>query len=165
MNPSQTSHQDVNVRASSGPPPDPAEGFVRLPGLLRRWELEQVVHPFADYQIEPAGKTADGTEVFAVYHRGHTSEDDSDVSVPVTVTFENGPGPVRARFVPLDDGEPHMGILIVSHDPDDAHLQGRVRDLLARMPASTAPAELVPASSQGAAHAAQTETSSCSRRA
>jgi hypothetical protein len=42
--------------------------YVRLPGLFRRWELEQIVDPGADYHLEEAG-SSDGTPLFAVYRR------------------------------------------------------------------------------------------------
>ncbi len=43
--------------------------FIRLPGLLRRWEIEQVLEHGAEFHIEEAGETADGTLLFAVYRR------------------------------------------------------------------------------------------------
>jgi len=49
--------------------------FVRLPGLLRRWEIERVLAPGADYYIEEAGVARDGTPLFAVYRSsGEASE-------------------------------------------------------------------------------------------
>ena len=47
--------------------------FLRLPGLFRRWELEQVVEPGRDFHLEEAGTTSDGTPLFAVYRREPTS--------------------------------------------------------------------------------------------
>ncbi len=41
--------------------------FVRLPGLLRRWEIERVLELGSDFHIEEAGEAADGTPLFAVY--------------------------------------------------------------------------------------------------
>ncbi len=46
-----------------------ANDYVRMPGLFRRWELEHVVDSTADFNVEPAGCTADGTELFSVYRR------------------------------------------------------------------------------------------------
>ena len=43
--------------------------FIRLPGLFRRWELEQVVELGTDFHIEDAGTAADGTQLLAVYRR------------------------------------------------------------------------------------------------
>lgn len=42
-------------------------GFVRIPGLLRRWEIEQLIEPGPDFHIEAAGEADDGTPLFAVY--------------------------------------------------------------------------------------------------
>ena len=43
--------------------------WLRLPGLFRRWELEQVVDADHDLHVEAAGTCADGTQLFAVYAR------------------------------------------------------------------------------------------------
>lgn len=53
------------------PIPSPVDDgdFVRLPGLFRRWEIEQVVEPGADFHLEEAGDASDGTPLFAVYRR------------------------------------------------------------------------------------------------
>jgi hypothetical protein len=48
---------------------DEDDDFVRLPGLFRRWEIEQVVDPDAEFHIEGAGTAFDGTDLFAVYRR------------------------------------------------------------------------------------------------
>ena len=45
------------------------EEFVRLPGLFRRWELEEVLEVGTDFHLEEAGQTADGTQLLAVYWR------------------------------------------------------------------------------------------------
>lgn len=47
--------------------------FVRIPGLLRRWEIERVLVTGADFHIEDAGTSPDGTLLFAVYRRGPES--------------------------------------------------------------------------------------------
>jgi len=47
------------------------DDFVRLPGLFRRWEIEQVVDAGADFHLEEAGDASDGTPLFAVYRREH----------------------------------------------------------------------------------------------
>ena len=39
----------------------------RLPGLYRRWELNDVIEPYRTYQIEDAGAHADGTPLLAIY--------------------------------------------------------------------------------------------------
>lgn len=41
--------------------------WVRLPGLYRRFELLEVTTGLANHRIEPAGRHACGTELFAVY--------------------------------------------------------------------------------------------------
>jgi hypothetical protein len=46
-----------------------ATEFVRLPGLFRRWELEDVLEVGTDFHLEDAGETADGTQLLAVYWR------------------------------------------------------------------------------------------------
>ncbi|WNG39320.1 hypothetical protein F0U61_40890 [Archangium violaceum] len=45
------------------------DDFIRLPGLFRRWEIDQVADPEADFHLEEAGATSDGTQLFAVYRR------------------------------------------------------------------------------------------------
>jgi hypothetical protein len=56
-------HQEDRV------PDSTHDAFVRLPGLFRRWEIEQVVDPGADFHLEEAGDASDGTPLFAVYRR------------------------------------------------------------------------------------------------
>lgn len=51
-----------------------SEEFVRLPGLFRRWELEEVLEVGTDFHLEEAGATADGTELLAVYWRPPRAE-------------------------------------------------------------------------------------------
>jgi hypothetical protein len=48
-------------------PETDADDLLRLPGLFRRWELEQIVEAGNDYRIEDAGTAGDGTPLFAVY--------------------------------------------------------------------------------------------------
>ncbi len=45
------------------------EDFIRLPGLFRRWELNDVIELGADFHLEDAGEAADGTQLIAVYRR------------------------------------------------------------------------------------------------
>jgi len=49
------------------------DDFLRLPGLFRRWELEQVLEPGVDFHLEEAGNTGDGTPLFALYRREQQS--------------------------------------------------------------------------------------------
>jgi len=160
MSPSQASDQNGNGRLLPARQPDQEEEFVRLPGFLRRWELSQVVQPTAEYRVEPAGETRDGTPLFAVYRRERAEADDADVGVPVTVTFESGQ-PVRARLMALHDDDPLFAVIIISGDPEDPGMQARVRALLSRMPAPPSTAPSLPTSP---AHAAM-ESSPCSREA
>ena len=51
--------------------------FIRLPGLFRRWELEQVVEVGRDFHVEDAGAAADGTQLLAVYWRECPSDGDA----------------------------------------------------------------------------------------
>ncbi len=45
------------------------DDYARLPGLFRRWEIEQVLEPGLDFHLEEAGEASDGTPLFAVYRR------------------------------------------------------------------------------------------------
>ena len=58
----------MNEHETPTPQTDP-EQFIRLPGLFRRWEIEQVLVPGSDFHIEEAGDASDGTPLFAVYRR------------------------------------------------------------------------------------------------
>jgi hypothetical protein len=59
--------------AQPDPSPSIDDEFLRLPGLFRRWELEQVVNPGTDFHLEEAGEASDGTPLFAVYRRERTT--------------------------------------------------------------------------------------------
>ena len=43
------------------------EDLKRIPGLYRRWELNEVCEANRNYQIEDAGIHADGTPLLAIY--------------------------------------------------------------------------------------------------
>lgn len=45
------------------------DDFIRLPGLFRRWELEDMLEVGTDFHLEDAGETADGTQLLAIYSR------------------------------------------------------------------------------------------------
>jgi hypothetical protein len=45
------------------------DDFVRVPGLFRRWEVEQVIEVGTDFHLEEAGTASDGTPLLAVYRR------------------------------------------------------------------------------------------------
>lgn len=51
------------------PPCTASDEFIRLPGLFRRWEFEQVIEGSDEFHISAAGATEDGTELFMVFHR------------------------------------------------------------------------------------------------
>ena len=106
--------------------PDPREEFVRIPGLLRRWEISQVVSTDSEFLIEDAGQLTDHTRLYAVYEREPPLPDVSH-GVPVSLSFDEGRPVVKARLLPIDAGEPLMAILVFADDPDEA---ARVYDYL-----------------------------------
>ena len=106
--------------------PDPRYEFVRVPGLLRCWEISQVVSTGAEFLIEDAGQLTDHTRLYAVYERESPLPDVSH-GVPVGLSFDEGPTVVKARMLPIDAGEPLMAILVFGDDPDEAT---RVHDYL-----------------------------------
>jgi hypothetical protein len=135
MNQMQTLTQQMNLELAL----DPLDDFVRVPGLLRRWEIEQVVTSGAEYRIEEAGELADKTQVFAVYRREHArGRAEAEVGVPVGLTLDNDRLTVRARLLPISGDEPVMAILVLGDNPEDAATLARVREHLARSSASTA---------------------------
>ena len=147
MKQSQTMELDLNLDL------DPVDDFVRIPGLLRRWEIEQVVTGLADYHIEAAGELSDKTQVFAVYRRERVPADDG-IGLPVTLTLEDDGTSVRARLLPISDGEPLMAVLVVGDSAKDAAALAQVREHVAQFAArsATAPAgTAVPSQGQGSA--------------
>jgi hypothetical protein len=129
MNQVQTITQQMQVELAL----DSLDDFVRVPGLLRRWEIEQVVTSGAEYRIEEAGELADKTQVFAVYRRDHSQTSaGADVGVPVGLTFDDDKPPVRARLLPISGDEPLMAVLVLGDSAEDAATLARVRDHLAR---------------------------------
>jgi len=110
-----------------GVPVDPLPGFARMPGVLCRSEISQVIRPGAEFYLESAGELK-GVEVFHVFHRSRSSE---DIGIPATVVLDDGTMPLRARLLPIStaDRDPFMAILTVERGGDTL---GRVRDHLAR---------------------------------
>jgi len=49
--------------------------YERLPGLFRRWELEDVIEAGYEYRVEEAGRDADGSTLFVLYRRECLSEE------------------------------------------------------------------------------------------
>jgi hypothetical protein len=47
----------------------PPDDFFRLPGLFRRWELEQVIESDADFYVQSAGHDESGCSLFQIYRR------------------------------------------------------------------------------------------------
>jgi hypothetical protein len=45
------------------------EPFVRVPGLYRDWEIQQLVESDCVLRVEAAGEAEDGTPLFAVYRQ------------------------------------------------------------------------------------------------
>jgi len=137
MHQTQTLTQQMDLELAL----DPLDDFVRVPGLLRRWEIEQVVTSGAEYHIEEAGELSDKTQVFAVYRRENVrARNDSHDGVPVGLTFDNQQVTVRARLLPINGGEPLMAILVLGDNPEDAATLARVREHLARSGAPIAAA-------------------------
>lgn len=127
---SQTLTQEMNLDLQLEL--DPLDDFVRVPGLLRRWEIEQVVTSGAEYHIEEAGELSDRTQVFAVYRREHTRTRSDSHDVPVSLMFDNQQVAVRARLLPIHGGEPPMAMLVIGEHPEDAATLARVRAHLAK---------------------------------
>ena len=62
------------------------EDFIRLPGLFRRWELNDVIELGADFHLEDAGEAADGTQRIAVYRRERRSTRNTTTDSSSTTT-------------------------------------------------------------------------------
>jgi hypothetical protein len=58
----------MNDEPKETPSVSPSD-FLRIPGLFRRWEIEQVLEPGADFHLEEAGNASDGTPLYAVFRR------------------------------------------------------------------------------------------------
>lgn len=71
----------VELLAAIGLPAAPAPAakagadhdWLRLPGLFRRWEFEQVIDVDEEFLVEEAGHDEQGLSLFAIYNRPHTS--------------------------------------------------------------------------------------------
>lgn len=64
--------EPTDMNDTQSPIPSIDDDFVRLPGLFRRWELNDVIDLGADFHLEDAGEAADGTQLIAVYRRERT---------------------------------------------------------------------------------------------
>jgi hypothetical protein len=58
----------MTTKQEDRPCPVP-DDFIRLPGLFRRWEFEQVIEGSDEFHITAAGSAEDGTELFTIYSR------------------------------------------------------------------------------------------------
>ena len=58
----------MNDEPKETPSVSPAN-FLRVPGLFRRWEIEQVLEAGADFHLEEAGTASDGTPLYAIFRR------------------------------------------------------------------------------------------------
>jgi hypothetical protein len=92
-------------------------GFVRIPGLFRRAELEPIDKLEPGFHVVGAGSAPDGTELVAVYQR--------DRGVSRGGPAE--PGPVSVEIV-LPDEYPGRGRLIVRYC-DACHCWGERRSV------------------------------------
>ncbi|MHB1843259.1 MAG: hypothetical protein ACYCWW_00310 [Deltaproteobacteria bacterium] len=69
----------VELLAAIGFPAAPAPAakagadhdWLRLPGLFRRWEFEQVIDVDEEFLVEEAGHDEQGLSLFAIYNRPH----------------------------------------------------------------------------------------------
>lgn len=59
------------------PAADAQREWLRLPGLFRRWEFEQVIDVDEEFLFEEAGRDAHGTTLFAIYSRPRAEEEES----------------------------------------------------------------------------------------
>jgi hypothetical protein len=49
--------------------------YERVPGLFRRWELEDVIEAGHEYRVEEAGQDDNGSPLFALYRRACRDEE------------------------------------------------------------------------------------------
>lgn len=65
----------TDERDEEAVPETARDEFVRVPGLFRSWELEQVLVPGTDFHLEEAGFASDGTQLLALYRREQPNHD------------------------------------------------------------------------------------------
>lgn len=53
------------------------EEWLRLPGLFRRWEFEQVIDAGDEYLVQQAGEAEDRTKLFTIYSRPHAGREEA----------------------------------------------------------------------------------------
>ena len=110
---------------------DPLEDFAQLPGLYRRWELEQVVDDGDEYRIECAGELADKTRLFCVFRRV-PRPGGAELGVPVTLVFDAQKLAIRARLVRIDNERPQLLAVTLDGDAEYSAACARVRDIVSR---------------------------------
>lgn len=49
--------------------------YERLPGLFRRWELEDIIEAGFEYRVEEAGSDVSGCTLFALFRRECPAEE------------------------------------------------------------------------------------------
>lgn len=92
-------------------------GFVRIPGLFRRAELEPIDKLEPGFHVVGAGSAPDGTELVAVYQRDRGASRGGQPE----------PGPVSVEIV-LPDEDPQRARLIVRYC-DVCHRWGERRSV------------------------------------
>jgi len=90
--------------------------FVRIPGVFRRFEIEQVLRPGCDFKIEPERLLA-GTHLFTVYQQEVGGEASSSASGAALDDHEGTPvaAPRPAAEEPSQAREPSLGELKARH--------------------------------------------------
>jgi hypothetical protein len=76
-------------------------GFVRVPGVFRRAELEPVDKLEPGFHVVPAGSAPDGTELVAVFQRQRTAKPaapDEIGPVSVEITLPDDAGHLVVRY-------------------------------------------------------------------
>lgn len=68
----------TGAMAMSAAPLERPDEYLRMPGLFRRWEIEQVLDAGSEFHIEEAGTASDGTQLYAVYRREHPQEENNN---------------------------------------------------------------------------------------
>lgn len=131
-------------------PTDPLEDFVRIPGVFRRWEIEQVIDDDTEYRVEAAGELSDKTRVFAVYRRDRRALAHT-LGTPVTLVFDTEGLAIRAQVMRLDEEGTHLVAMASGDSPEDRAAFTRIRELLGKAEAT---ADLEPAASTSSREAA-----------
>lgn len=68
----------TRIGVSATPPARKANGesgWIRLPGLFRRWEFEQVIDVDQEFLVEEAGHDEHGMSLYAIFSRPHVRKE------------------------------------------------------------------------------------------